>query len=192
MKGLIMKKMPAISLNTVFALVVSWLLLGSGVSFAGNLNVTQDKVEIDKADISETLTAASAVIQSLTVNGETTGTPKIKVGLATRHMTEPTGLQAITGVGFQPKALIVILVRNDHAEMAVGFSDGQTSKTFWDRHNAVANTWNTSNGLGLLYETGGRYYSCNLHSFDTDGFTLNWVRTGDKNGILQIIYMVIG
>ena len=168
------------------------LMVWTSVSFSGNLEITQEEVEIDNLNITSALTAVSAVLNSLSVSGETTGTPKIKVGLTNRDMSESSGQQTITGIGFKPKGLILLLVRNDHAEMAIGFSDGSNNFSFWDRHNAVANTWNTSSGLGLLYEAGSTYYNCTKASFIDDGFTLDWVKTGNKTGILQIIYFALG
>jgi hypothetical protein len=113
-----------------------------------------------------------------------------------------TGLQAVTGLGFQPKALLLfgtpqtsVGFRNG-VRFGVGMSDGVTDRSAaWARDDAVA-TSNTgmrtaAKALVLLGDgTPTVNAECEVESFDQDGFTLDW--TDAPSAAWVIHYMAFG
>ncbi len=109
--------------------------------------------------------------------------------------------QAVTGIGFQPKALILWATNQTTEVIAfgirfgIGFSDGT-------RYRAVAaasadNSDFTScdhrqatKALTLLDFTQTTVAECDVTSFDSDGFTLNWTTNNASAYIIH--YLAIG
>jgi hypothetical protein len=108
--------------------------------------------------------------------------------------------QSITGVGFQPKAVILYSIRNttgfaDDSMFSIGFSDGTN-----DRAVTTASTHNASTSSGrrrhaddkiILAITNGSSSSieweCKLTSLDADGFTLNWTTNNASADLIGYI-----
>lgn len=105
----------------------------------------------------------------------------VKVGSFTRAMDAATGDVSTTGVGFKPSALIVVA----HAEISgvghtfcTGFADGSTSGYVEWYMTATSWTGSNSTNLILMVESTGKTQTAALKTFDADGFTLTWTRTG--------------
>lgn len=114
-----------------------------------------------------------------------------------------TGNQAVTGVGFQPKALIVWATRQTatgfaaDAALSFGFTDGTNQRCL-----SVAGTDNvattaerryarTDKTLCLLTGSGTVEVDAAIVSFDSDGFTLNFGSAGAGKDYL-IHYLALG
>lgn len=127
-----------------------------------------------------------------------------KVGSFAKSTGGAPASQAVTGVGFEPKALILFATGNTaedtirvHSEVMCGFTDGTNEKSL-----ATASEDNLGTSDAFRYAnsdktftwinptTGAILAECDLTSFDSDGFTLNWT-TNDANAIL-IKYIAIG
>jgi len=97
---------------------------------------------------------------------------KIATGTTSRSSI---GSFSVTGLGFQPEALICLHRAED--SMNIGFADGTSQRSNCQRaQNGVAygttsSIW-TSCGPHLLSGYGGRDDTVDLTSFDADGFTL--------------------
>ena len=91
-----------------------------------------------------------------------------------------TGNQAYTGIGFQPKGLILFTTNQtaygniDAGVIVQGFSDGTNDTAQFVEVNADADT--TSSGLSTTQIINNTVETVNatVNSFDSDGFTLNW------------------
>ena len=90
---------------------------------------------------------------------------------------------AVTGVGFTPKALIVILnnrestsdaVGNQEARMSMGFASGADVNSHASTREALGtgNKRKAANSLDII-DLRGSGITMDLQSFDADGFTLN-------------------
>lgn len=114
-----------------------------------------------------------------------------------------TGSQAITGVGFQPKAILLwtareFLLNTDSQvyEYSIGAATGTTSR--W-AHASYQNNWGdnsatqTSNSLCLLLTRAGLgdIRTVDLTSFDSDGFTLS-VTASIESDARTVYYMALG
>ena len=118
------------------------------------------------------------------------------VGSFTRDTTLATGTQAVTGVGFQPTAIVFFTGQGSSAEMSIGFTDCTNERVMFYNHNITASTFDSLTTLAirdvetslLLYdgEVDGTNGSC-----DTDGFTVSWTRTSTPSGTLTVQYLAI-
>lgn len=117
--------------------------------------------------------------------------------------TGTTGVQAYTGVGFQPSTLIFTSVSNistpssaTHNDTNNGFSFGFTdgtsggaATTFAEGSAGVSNTlkfWSRSRCITTLESTPDVDYSAAISSLDEDGFTLNWVDVGSAGYVFYL------
>ena len=117
----------------------------------------------------------------------------VKVGTFTRDTATASGNQAITGVGFTPKALLFMGGQASSAEIGFGLSDGTNEQDLYDRHNIAADTWAIGNGRPLTFVQAENVdYSGTIASLDADGFTITWTRAGTPTGTLTIMYLAIG
>lgn len=104
-----------------------------------------------------------------------------KVGKSDRDSSDGIGTQSITGVGFQPSAIIIkaALVNNADGASSLGFSTGSSSNYCmfrWKLSGGYRESINPNNilivgGADLTNET-----DAEIQSFDSDGFTINWTR----------------
>ncbi len=118
-------------------------------------------------------------------------TARFKVGSFTRDVTTASGNQAITGVGFVPKAIIILATINATAAMSVGFSDGTTHECLRDLVGLGANTYGPATNLINLLVDGSNFTTADLSSFDSDGFTIAWTKTGSPTGTATLYYLAL-
>ena len=115
-------------------------------------------------------------------------------GSFTRDMSTASGTQAITGVGFKPKAVIQINVGttggNDQASTG-GTMDGTNNGCI--ELGVVSNHFpqTTFAGIWRVDEAGGNYQTFVLSSFDSDGFTITWTKTGTPTGTATVTYLAV-
>lgn len=115
------------------------------------------------------------------------------VGEFTRDTTTATGSQAVTGVGFVPKAVIFFAAQDGATgEFSVGMDDGTRKMVISDQYNTVANTYVPSSTYSILdTDTGANRYQGSISSLDSNGFTIAWVRASSPTGTLNIKFLAI-
>ena len=115
------------------------------------------------------------------------GSHKVFQSTFTRDTSIASGTQAITGVGFQPKH--VIIHASIDSTLAVSFgieASGSHKSTFY---NGTGLWYSNPNSSILLVITAGTTaYSGYISSLDTDGFTITWSKTGSMTGTANIQY----
>jgi len=123
-------------------------------------------------------------------NVGSTGLTQVKTGSFNRDTSTASGTQAITGVGFRPKSVIFIGGINSAAPVSWGVDDGATPVGMGDWGGVSAGTYNTAQpySIALLFSS-GNYYQGKIQSFDADGFTINWLKTGSPTGTATITYI---
>tara|TARA_Y100000310_G_scaffold304970_1_gene344659 strand:+ start:2525 stop:3736 length:1212 start_codon:yes stop_codon:yes gene_type:complete len=128
---------------------------------------------------------ADAVQTTLGLNAQT--------GTFSRDSTTASGSQAVTGVGFQPTAMLILAFQNAVAgEMSIGMTIGGTDLFLRDHHNITADTWYGGTGdLIYVVESAGNAYVGDLTSFDSDGFTIAWTKSGSPTGMLTMQYLAL-
>lgn len=122
------------------------------------------------------------------------------------QMATATGNQAITGVGFVPKALLIWGQSTagappefaDFTFWNFGMSDGTTSIAFCgiSADNAATTDTNRSHNEGQIIEVIGSAgvleVRASLSSFDADGFTLNYTAIAGVAPARYCVYVAIG
>lgn len=119
------------------------------------------------------------------------GTEKIFVSTTSRDVSV-TGTQAITGIGFKPSAIqIMTTIASAVGTFSIGYFDGSNGGLIFDKHVEVANAYShASNNLVIRMQVAfGAETNGFLTSFDSDGFTLNWTKSGSPTGTAQIKFM---
>lgn len=120
------------------------------------------------------------------------GKNQYKVGSFTIDTTTASGTQAITGVGFTPRAGYFFACQDGAVgEMSLGISDANTHKSIGDDHNILADTYNSEVAAIADREAAGDLYKGQPSSWDSDGFTITWTKTGTPSGTLTVLYLVI-
>ena len=111
-------------------------------------------------------------------------------GSFTRDMTLAAGTQAITGVGFSPKSAEFFGSKiGANAGVTLGFSTAAVHGSVDE--SDVANVWAASIARSIQFEATGVEYKGYVSSFDSDGFTITWEKTGSPTGTLTINYRVL-
>jgi hypothetical protein len=121
-----------------------------------------------------------------------------KTATFTRDMSLASGTQAITGVGFTPIAILFWAKESSVVGVASwGFTHGSTNPenmTMRDSELTVASAY-VGNAGGCIHVQKNvpntDNYRAFLTTFDSDGFTLTWTRTGTPTGTLTVNYLAI-
>jgi len=120
---------------------------------------------------------------------------RVKVGAFTRDVSLASGTQAVTGVGFPPKAVMFIGAVGNTGGASWGYTDGSTHRSLGDRHNSVADTWQVVTTGMIYFDQGGgpaATYTGTISSFDNDGFTISWTKAQSPTGTADIYYLAFG
>lgn len=109
----------------------------------------------------------------------------IKYGTFTRVLSVGSGDVSYTGVGFKPSAIILIGIHLT-VSISIGFGtvDGNIYMKYIDSEGSTGST-NYIVNLGSFSHM--NYAS--LKSFDSDGFTLTWTKTGSPTGTVPVGYL---
>jgi hypothetical protein len=149
----------------------------------------------------EALKAAAAVLGhikagagvSIDGNGALTA-PVMKIGSFTRDISTASGTQAITGVGFTPRAVIFLSGVNFGQQMSIGLDMGMAAGAYviGSMNAAAAGHW-LATPAASIYFIAGESDNCNgrVQSFDSDGFTVIWTKNGSPTGTGQVYYLAI-
>ena len=113
------------------------------------------------------------------------------VGSFSRDVSTESGTQAITGVGFTPKALIIYAVINQSRSATLLGMVTTASAGGGGLFDNVDSAGTYENGGGFIFVdvTAGNTYSGSLSSFDSDGFTISWTKAGTPTGTLSVNYI---
>lgn len=117
-----------------------------------------------------------------------------KVGSTTRDTSLASGTQAITGVGFKPKAVILLAGRSaaDVSASSIGIDDGTTSQVLTNNNSAAASSFGVLNGSSIyIVQSGTANYSGSITTLGSDGFTITWVKNGLPTGTYNIGYLAL-
>ncbi len=133
-------------------------------------------------------TGGSASPTALTAAQFMTGLviPKIKIVSSTYDTSTAPGTKAFTGVGFQPRYIILFTSNNNGGnQFSVGAYDGTTNAG-----NGSYNTGGNFTGAAtfslLAAVDNMNYVTAVVSSLDSDGFTLTSTKTGSPTGTIII------
>ena len=118
------------------------------------------------------------------------GTISANVDTFTYDLSTASGSQAITGVGFVPKSLVIFAFVDGAAGRASwGLTDGTTSVNLADNETVTDDQLTGGSALVNIIVSAGNTATAALTSFDTDGFTLAWTKTGTPTGTATLQFL---
>lgn len=113
-----------------------------------------------------------------------------KIGSVIRDTSLASGNFAITGVGFQPRGVIILMCVIGTSQVSIGFFSATAKKCIINDHVTTAASWKANAGeVGILMQTSAIYTIIDFVSLDADGFTLNLSKVGAKTGDCEMYYM---
>jgi len=167
---------------------------------ASTLNVNALGVKSIKKNVTEALAANDILASQVCccvydgTNFQLLNKPaSFKTSTFTRDISLDSGNQSITGIGFKPRAVILIACIDQVAgAMSVGFSDGVLNFTVRDVYYLTNNGYvmNVTSCVGVYINGGGQYVGTVL-SFDDDGLTITWDKTNSPTGTLKVSCLAI-
>ncbi len=119
---------------------------------------------------------------------------KVKDGNTTKNMTDASGNESITGVGFKPKVVFFTAVQTATSKMSIGWGTVDTGgKAMADNNAGATGTWVGQPNQGIrAIQSPSDEYAASMSSYDDNGFTLAWTKTGSPTGTLQVYWLAIG
>ena len=119
------------------------------------------------------------------------GLTRFKVGSFTYDVSTASGTQAVTGVGFSPKAVVFLAGINGTSAMSAGIDDGSTAFVIIDDNVDAAGTYAVnSQSIGIATTAGGNAQG-KITTLGADGFTITWTKTGSPTGTATIGYLAL-
>ena len=114
-----------------------------------------------------------------------------KIGSFTRDLTAAGGTQAITGVGFTPKAIIFLSSNAAGAGYGtIGFDNGTLTHSL-GIYNTVGSFALTAFSI-VIGADASNYQSAKVTTLGTDGFTVTWnAKVGTPTGTGTIFYLAL-
>lgn len=103
------------------------------------------------------------------------------VGAYTYDVSTASGTVVTTGVGFQPSVIFAIAEIPGTTSASWGFTNLAAQRAIIMRGSGG---FTSSAALLYAYVTAGNTASGAVTSFDSDGFTLTWTKTGSPTGTL--------
>jgi hypothetical protein len=114
-----------------------------------------------------------------------------KVLSITRDLATASGDVAYTGVGFQPTSIVALSVLSSTHGNSVGFADSSKTGRGVAQYTTTAYTETTSPIHIYTGSAGDTYQSAVVLSYDADGFTLTWTKTGSPTGTAAIYLLCL-
>lgn len=167
-----------------------------GITLANLLKVISDLTEDTAPDAAADYivtndTSASGAAKKVLLHRATA----FKVGSFTRDMTIASGAQPVTGVGFKPKAIVFLAGRNATSDFSIGFSDGTANVGFYDLTNLGGGFVDQYGDMATLAitiaQSASNIYQGAVASFDSDGFTISWIKNATPTGTAKIYYLAL-
>ena len=120
-----------------------------------------------------------------TITGFNTGT-------FSRDISTASGNQAVTGVGAIPKAILFFMNGPNANEAYIGGGEAANAGDVLYLNNPAGNSWKVqSSTVIFLFDASGAQYKGVINSFDADGFTIAWTKSGTPTGTININYFAI-
>lgn len=148
--------------------------VGNAATVVTNANLTGDVTSVGNA----TTLAATARLKS-------------KIIAVSRDLTVATGGVAYTGMGFQPTTCFAsgqVAASLTQYTQLFGMSDANRAAISTIIYGSVINT-NNGNFIMMGDTAGTAFQTATVTSYDADGFTLAWTKTGTPTGTATIYVM---
>ena len=112
----------------------------------------------------------------------------VKVGQNTRDSSLATGTQAVTGTGFKPSSVLFFSSFADSDNAGWGLDDGSNRKLVQMVGNFSG--FRSSAGASISATIDNSNFQLgSIQSFDSNGFTISWVKTGLPTGTVTFSWI---
>lgn len=205
------------SLASIQQLYISNLINASGASIVGISSATADPLylnnlgiaslaSLNQVRVTQHFNASSASLSGVFPSGASgsvltsvgatfpvfapaTSALSSKIITSTRDLAAATGNVAYTGAGFTPTSIIAIMGATGSEPFSVGFADSaKTSYSLSGYGTGDAKTISAA----LFYidvDAANNKQTATVASYDADGFTLTWTKTGSPTGTYTITFI---
>ena len=135
------------------------------------------------------LTGALPAISGANLTGISSGLSSQHISF-TRNSASGAGTQAISGVGFQPTAVLFLASISGAGMASIGYQDSDRAKdALADRHLMTANDWDSgawnADAINMVFASTVNYGG-SITSYDSDGFTITWGVRGSPSGTITV------
>lgn len=115
----------------------------------------------------------------------------IRVGSISKDTADVTADQSFTGFGFKPSSLIAFTCGSSVNVFCVGMAGPSVSGySITDYGAEIANRYNNDSVNFVYVEQGGsKTYQGKIKTWDADGITITWTRTGAPTGSIVVYYI---
>lgn len=110
-----------------------------------------------------------------------------KVVSFTREFDASSGNQAVTGVGFSPRG-IMLLGYGPIGALGLGLGDSAGGASTVNIYASGSITANAAQIIRIFDSSGGNAQTATLNSLDSDGFTLAWTKAGSPASLTMTFY----
>jgi hypothetical protein len=151
--------------------------------------IEENKVKASSGDATPGFLDAKVDNDTMIVNSNLLeSVNEFDVGGVSRATSIASGTQAITGVGFVPKAVIFFMADDGALERSFGM-DQLTDRraTAWTEPGSFMD-WATGS-IQYRNNTPSSKYEGQISSFDSDGFTITWTKTGSPTATITIFWL---
>lgn len=114
-----------------------------------------------------------------------------KAGSLSRDMTAASGNVAYTGIGFRPSAIFLLANVNGTVAVSWGFTTGVSNNVSILDNNGTGTYAISTNKSVYLSTSAGNDQQAALASFDGDGFTLSWTKSGAPTGTGTVMFLAM-
>jgi len=154
-----------------------------------NKTLTSPKINEDVA-----LTVTATQLNAVGTGGVTTRL-KSKVLQITRDLAAETGDVSYTGAGFAPSSVFA-MAASGGATISFGIGDSAKTNNALKKDGDSTNYYNNTSTFGaclvFFSPTSGNRQSAIIKTWDADGLTLTWTKTGSPTGTLTINLHLLG
>ena len=106
---------------------------------------------------------------------------------ATRDLTAGAGDVAYTGLGFRPSSLLCMASIDGATKWSLGISGSNSAEANMEK-DFDGNVYQGTN-LILHQSTGSNTATAVVKTFDADGLTLTWAKSGSPSGTLKMLFL---
>lgn len=170
-----------------------WPIINNNNNARFNItSLTEDTDPDPAADLLVAYDDSATVNKKIKISNLLFSATRFKVGNTTRDISTASGTQAITGVGFQPKAVIFLAVVNATTQASIGVDDGTNYGAVAANAGGVAGNFGPSTTASIVIVTGASDNAVGkITTLGSDGFTLTWTKTGSPTGTASILYLAL-
>ena len=113
-----------------------------------------------------------------------------KIFALTRDLTAVTGNVATTGIGFIPTSIVFMCDLDTKKSNSMAVVDSTKASTGWYQSDVPQSGVITdagANACAFAQSSANNYAIAIVASFDADGFTLTWAKTGSPTGTANVM-----